>query len=131
LEVKRRVLVALALLAMLIAAGAYYRAERQRLLNGQLTLAARQGDVAGMKRAIARGADVNGRFEYPWPLHNYSYSVLADSVVHDRLKAAEHLLRFGADPNSRGRWSEPVLSIARRRKNAKMVRLLQRHGARE
>jgi hypothetical protein len=129
--VRRRWVLFAALALMLVGVGAYVNGERQRLLNGELSRAADRNDTVGMERAIARGADANGRFTYPWPLHNYSYSVLAAAVLHDRLKAAEYLLRRGASPNATGRWREPVLSIARKRKNGKMIRLLLRYGARE
>src|SRR5687767_3647397 len=94
----------LSLAAIVAGMGLCYDLERKRLLTGELYRAMEQGDIDGMHAAIDRGADVNLRVQYPWPLHNYACSVLAEAVRLGKPEVVEALLRRGADPQAKGRW---------------------------
>ncbi|MFN3649402.1 MAG: ankyrin repeat domain-containing protein [Armatimonadota bacterium] len=127
---RRGILLSLVLIAVLIGVRGCYLGQRQHAADEKLFSAVMRNDIPALRRALSRGASPNARYDHPWPMHNYSYSALSEAVRLGHLEAAAELLRRGASPQSTGRWAQPVLSIARRRKNPEMIRLLRKHGAR-
>ena len=65
-------------------------APKQAYLDGMLSRAAEQGDLAGIQSAIDRGAE----------LHNNNNLPLMLAVSHGREAATQDLLSRGANPNS-------------------------------
>lgn len=102
---------------------------RQDQLDSEVLSAAHSRSAPRVEEAITRGGSPNARVDYWWPLQNYSFSALGAAVAQNDYRVAEVLLRRGADPNSTGRWFEPALSIARKRKNQRIVSLLKSYGA--
>jgi hypothetical protein len=142
--------VAIALLLTLLAiarglAGIIRQQRERERLGRELSAAVIHRYLAGGRRAIANGADVNSG--WAGDTGDSSYLPLADAAYYGYKDIVVLLLRAGADPN--GRYPEPrpdgtfvtVLQAAQagatrrdtpaqRANCAGIVRLLRQHGAR-
>jgi ankyrin repeat protein len=117
------------MISALAIVGWQYGHMRQRHLNGPLWEAIRLSDPRATERALAAGADPNAYAGYWWPIHNYSYSALSGAVKQGDDEIVSVLLNAGANPNSTGRWNEPVLCEAVQGRKWNIARKLLKSGA--
>ena len=89
----------------------------------QLLYAARDGDLAGVKYWVARGADLNF-------LHaEFLFTPLHISIRNGHLDVARYLLEHGANPHlAEGYSADTPLSIAQGKNDAEAVVLLEEFG---
>jgi hypothetical protein len=88
-----------------------------------LLRAARAGDLAGVRRALREGADVDA----PGPSGR---TALVAATTSGDAAVVEALLAAGAWPDARDRGDATPLDVAQRDGRADLVDLLRRHGAR-
>jgi len=90
----------------------------------QLSLyeSAQQGDIAGVKRHLKMGADVDERGQEGW-------TALMVAVYRGDVAMARLLLKRAADVNARNIHGVTVLMVAIHRGQREMERLLVEHGA--
>ncbi len=90
--------------------------------NEALRRAAEQGNGAGVQRALARGANINGRDQSgDTPLHG--------AVLYGRTTVAEFLIACGADVNAANYSGETPLDNATRCGHVDVARMLLERGA--
>lgn len=90
--------------------------------DAPLVTAARAGDVAGIRAAIAHGADVNALYG------GNGWSPLMHAIHKGQLASVNALLDAGADPNRRGASSETPLMMAAGYGYTTIVQTLLRRG---
>src|SRR5262245_28461002 len=92
-------------------------------LEDRFLLAVRNGDVAGVKAALAAGVNVNSKFRY-------DRMVLSFAADRGNLEVVKVLLDAGADVNARDTfYGMTAMSQALNKKHASIVRLLLEKGA--
>jgi hypothetical protein len=109
----------LAVLAFALAAACY----ASGLDDTPLIAAARSGDVAGIKQAVARGANVNA------PAGGNDWTPLLHAIHKNQIASVAALLDAGADPNKRTPKSMTPLMMAAGYGYTDIVQLLLRRGA--
>ncbi|RKL33537.1 hypothetical protein BFJ72_g10053 [Fusarium proliferatum] len=90
-------------------------------LYSPLMLASANGHTNIVRWLFSRGANINERYG--------NYSAISLATSNDHAETVELLLNFGADPNTYGINSEPILFVAARNCNLKLVKLLLQRGA--
>lgn len=93
-----------------------------------LLKAAKEGDRAGIARALERGADINTSVADEYA-QDYSHTPLHLAYRSGGIELVEFLLENGADISARTHRGETVLSLAVQTTNAQNVEILLENGA--
>jgi hypothetical protein len=109
----------LALLSFVLAAACY----ASGIDDSSLIAAARSGDVAGIKQAVAHGANVNA------PAGGNDWTPLLHAIHKNQIASVAALLDYGADANKRTPKSMTPLMMAAEYGYTDIVQLLLRRGA--
>jgi hypothetical protein len=92
--------------------------------------AAASGEVETIKALLAAGADVRNKSRTGRKaLLYYLLNVPEQNKVESEL--VQRLIKAGADVNASGKYGETVLSLAKRYRDTKIIKLLESAGARE
>ena len=90
----------------------------------ELIYAASEGDVYGIQRLVARGAELDrGDYDLRTPLH------LAAAEGHEHV--VQYFIDQGVEVSPRDRWGGTPLGDARRHGHKRITQLLESHGAGE
>jgi hypothetical protein len=111
---------ALVILALFLAAATCFASTGD---DAPLVAAARTGDLAGIRQAIAHGADLNALYG------GNSWTPLMHAIHKGQLASVNALLAAGADPNRRGASTETALMMAAGYGYTDIVQALLRRGA--
>jgi len=95
--------------------------------NVSLRSAAARGDMQGIERHLARGANINGRSR------THGYRPVHMALISDHRDAAEMLLKRGANPRLKDNRGRTSLHHSAMRGNAEMITQLlkKKHGINE
>jgi ankyrin repeat protein len=85
-------------------------------------LSSLQGHDEVVELLLAAGADPNLKGDY-------GRTALVVASLHSHAEVVESLLQYGADPSLKDESNKTALDWARRRKNWKIVRLLEGNNA--
>src|SRR5512145_16860 len=110
-------------IAVLLLCGSFLFAGAAAELEDRFLLAVRNGDVTGVKAALAAGVNVNSKFRYD----RMALSFAADRGNSEVMKV---LLDAGADVNARDTfYGMTAMSQALNKKHVPIVRMLLEKGA--